>query len=553
MAKKFVAGVILSAMVISSLSGCGKSEDKTETKKNTTESGTTGGLVEEKVDSTDDKSEEITSEKTDDNSSNEVTGDFRTVPNTPEEQAYVAYQEYLDDKGYKSCGHYNFEYIDNDEYPELLVEFPALGLSYKNGAVIELGDSLGNYFAYTKGTGYFLHMGAEAGTSTYEKITDGETEVLAYSIKEHSDDSVSDFTYKFFVGDNEVPEEKYNEYISSLGEFEYLSEASDARESMLDAYKAFKDLPEDLVLSDDEAWKDAYYSSYEFADDEYTRYYVIDPNKDGIPEVIMENVDGGRDVYYLDKFNKLNSLGYGNPVFEGNSGSIYISGGVFQEIHDRTITEYKYYAETGSWSAVNQFEIILDDDWNLRIPEGYNYSDNHLYKDSEYSSYKVNGKEYDSYDEAVNTFSQEYAAGDIKEVNVSEGNYEQYNYNNFRRAILDYGLETHEAYLFQVSEFEYSDGKLNIVADSAPKLELEDVQEFNISYPISEDCRWYDSTGYDVWGLTTYEKICKYQQEARAEYDSYGNTEENNVLESPRMLIIRIKDGVIIEVYLSHS
>lgn len=86
-------------------------------------------------------------------------------------------------------------------------------------------------------------------------------------------------------------------------------------------------------------------------------------------------------------------------------------------------------AEAGTQSAVNQFEIILDDDWNLRIPEGYNYSDNHLYKDSEYSSYKVNGKEY----------------------------------------------------------------------------------------------------------------------------DSYGNTEENNVLESPRMLIIRIKDGVIIEVYLSHS
>ena len=575
---------MLSAMMLFSLSGCGgfvdeisneSYDDKSDDKSNEKSNANLNESSEETLENNPEEISEENSENTSDNTSkkiseinsiddldeileetseetlNEIVGDFRTEPNTPDEIAYVAYEKYLSSKNYTNCGHYNFEYIDSDEYPELLIEFPALGLSYQNGEVIELGDCLGDFFAYSKGTGYFLHMGAEVGTSTFEKITGGKTEVIAHSIKDYSDDSLVKFNYSFYVGEKNVSEEDYNNYISSLGEFEYLSEAPNARENIFDAYKSFKGMADDVTFSEDEAWKEAYYNCHEFYNEETMNYFITDANKDGVPEIVMEDVDGSCKFFYEDKFNNVNDLEWCGHIYEGKSGSIYTDNKSEQVMLNRTITKYDYYDEMSSWSANNQFEIILDDDWNKRIPGDYNYSDDRLYKDSEYCSYKVNGKDYSSYDEAANAFSQEFGSGDIQDINDYEGNYKSYNYNNFRQAILDYDLEIYSPLMYQVSRFEFADGKLNVVADTAPKMEDESLRGFEISFPLASDCKWYESFEGVVDELTTYDNICECQRESRKNYDTFDK-EDFIMGEAVPQLIIKVKNGVIVEIYLNY-
>lgn len=79
MIKKFLFGVILSVMMISSLSGCGKTDDKSESYKNNTESGADIDLFK----NNDDKKETLIKEDAEDT----ILDDFRTEPNTPEKLA----------------------------------------------------------------------------------------------------------------------------------------------------------------------------------------------------------------------------------------------------------------------------------------------------------------------------------------------------------------------------------------------------------------------------------------------------------------------------------
>ncbi len=553
-------------MVISSLCGCGKSEDNAEIQENNTEVIEDSDFKEEKDDSTENEintesetsieneTEEIISENTDEKISDEVVGDFRTEPNTPEELAYAAYEKYLMDGSYGSITSYEFVYIDDDDIPELVMvpSNGCLALSYHDGEVIQLCYSSATFFGYVERQGYYYYGGMYK-EDNYGMLSEGETKIVAY-YEPILDNTTYTGENRYYIGNmengEEVSKDKYDSYIKSLGDFNNMLEGGVKWTNMYDAYKAFKGISDDAANSDDEAWKEAYINSYEFQDDEYTHYYVINPNQDNIPEVIMEDVDGGREVYYLDKFNKLNSLGYGNPIYEGGGGSIYIVSGAFQQIANRTITEYMYYDETGSWSSANQFEIILDTDWNSRIPGDYDYSDNNLYKDSAYCSYKVNGKDYSSYDEAANEFSQEYASGDIQEINAYENNYKLYNYSSFRQAILDYGFEIYEPLMYQVMKFEFANGKLNVVADTAPKLENEYLQPFEISYPIGIDCKWYEAFECSVEGLTTYENICESQQKRRNDYETLDKT-SLTMGEATSQLIIKVKNGVIVEIYLN--
>ncbi|MBO6115109.1 MAG: hypothetical protein J6P57_08635 [Lachnospiraceae bacterium] len=550
MLKKILVLCLISTIIISSLAGCGKNKIEADTQKENMEFASDN-------DSTQENNDKFTfgnKENVDKDTSNESFCNFRTEPNTPEEVAYVAYEEYLKSHDYTSCGHYNFEYIDDDEFPELIIESYSLGLSYKNGEVIELGNMLGTFFAYTKGEGYFFHMGAEFGTSIYERITDNGTETVAYDIKDYKDENMIEYDYIFYVDGKEVSEDEYNNCISSMGEFEYLSDASNSRENMYEAYKAFIGLPDEVTFSEDEAWKEAYYNSYEFYDDVTTEYYIVDPNNDGIPEVIMEDVDGAKKIFYLDKFNTLRDLGWGYPIYEGASGCIYIGTEISpqQIMNNAVFTEYDYSEETGTWVANNQLEIALDDDWEERLPGGYDNSEGQLFKDSDYCSYKVNGKDYSSYEEAANAFSKEYAGGAVQEINTYNGNYKSYNYNQFKQAILDYGLETYEPLMYQVTKFEFKDGRLDVVADNAPKLENDSLQSFEISYPIATDCKWYSKFEGNIEGITTYDYICKCQQERRNDYDTLDKI-GLTMGEASFFLGIKVKDGVIVEIYLDYA
>lgn len=544
MIKKFLFGVILSVMMISSLSGCGKTDDKSESYKNNTESGADIDLFKNK----DDKKETLIKEDAEDT----ILDDFRTEPNTPEELAYVAYEEYLNDGSYGEITSYEFVYIDDDDIPELVM-IPGngcLALSYYNGKVVQLCYSSATFFDYVERQGYFRYGGMYR-EDYYGRLSSEQVEVVAYynPVRDTDGNYTENKTYYLGSVENskEVSKDEYDAYISSLGDFTSLLDDGIKYTSMYDAYKALVGISDEETFSEDEAWKEAYYNSHEFFDDEYTDYYIFDPNCDNIPEVIMEDVDGGREVYYLDKFNKLNSLGYGYPVYEGDNGNIYIVSGAFQQVDDRTITEYKYFEESGSWSASNQFEIILDDDWSSSGSDGQD-----VYTNSELCSYKVNGKDYSSYDEAVNAFSSEYAKGEIKEIKTYEGYYNSYNYSQFKQAILDYGLETYEPLMYQVTKFEFKDGRLDVVADNAPKLEDDSLQSFEISYPIAADCKWYSKFEGNIEGITTYDYICKCQQERRNDYDTLDKI-GLTMGEASFFLGIKVKDGVIVEVYLDYA
>ncbi len=551
MIKKFLFGVILSVMMISSLSGCGKTDDKSESYKNNTESGADIDLFKNK----DDKKETLIKEDAEDT----ILDDFRTEPNTPEELAYVAYEEYLNDGSYGEITSYEFVYIDDDDIPELVM-VPGngcLALSYHNGEVVQLCYSSATFFDYVERQGYFRYGGMYR-EDYYGRLSSEQVEVVAYynPVRDTDGNYTENKTYYLGSIENskEVSKDEYDAYISSLGDFTSLLDDGIKYTSMYDAYKALVGISDEETFSEDEAWKEAYYNSYEFYDDVTTEYYIVDPNNDGIPEVIMEDVDGAKKIFYLDKFNTLRDLGWGYPIYEGASGCIYIGTEISpqQIMNNAVFTEYDYSEETGTWVANNQLEIALDDDWEERLPGGYDNSEGQLFKDSDYCSYKVNGKDYSSYEEAANAFSKEYAGGAVQEINTYNGNYKSYNYNQFKQAILDYGLETYEPLMYQVTKFEFKDGRLDVVADNAPKLENDSLQSFEISYPIAADCKWYSKFEGNIEGITTYDYICKCQQERRNDYDTLDKI-GLTMGEASFFLGIKVKDGVIVEIYLDYA
>ena len=61
----------------------------------------------------------------------------------------------------------------------------------------------------------------------------------------------------------------------------------------------------------------------------------------------------------------------------------------------------------------------------------------------------------------------------------------------------------------------------------------------------------------EIKGLTTYDYISKCQQELRAEYDNYDiDTVDESVIfppvEAMCHLGIKVKDGVVVEIYLNY-
>ncbi|MBQ8085483.1 MAG: hypothetical protein IJ232_05195 [Lachnospiraceae bacterium] len=481
MLKKLLAGLLISTIMISSFSGCGKNVDINKTTKGETESSTNIDIFEDEKENSDDAESDI------DTDSEMVKMDYRTEPNTPDELAYAAYQRYLDNGNFEEHS-YEFVYIDDDDIPELVIglNLGVLALSYHDGEVIQLCYSSASFFDYNERQGYFRYGGMYR-EDYYAKLSNGSLEVIAYyepilNGAEYSGEN----SYYIGSGDSgkEVTKDEYDSYILSLGSFSSLLDEGIKYSSMYEAYNSFKGISERQTFSEDDAWKEAYFNSYEFGDYETTKYYMVDPNKDGIPEVIMYDVDCNF-IYTLDKFNGVNELGNGEIISIGNN-SIYTEKGMLPQLNSTTITEYKYFEESKSWSADNQFVIELDDTYYKDLP---GIVGEELKSDSQYCSYSVNGKEYNSYDEAANAFSSEYANGDIQETNSFY--YESYNYDRFRQAICDYGLEIYEPLMYQVTKFEFRDGKLNIAADTAPKLEDDRLQSLDISYPIALDCKWY--------------------------------------------------------------
>ena len=253
MIKKFLFGVILSVMMISSLSGCGKTDDKSESYKNNTESGADIDLFKNK----DDKKETLIKEDAEDT----ILDDFRTEPNTPEELAYVAYEEYLNDGSYGEITSYEFVYIDDDDIPELVM-VPGngcLALSYYNGKVVQLCYSSATFFDYVERQGYFRYGGMYR-EDYYGKLSSGQVEVVAYYNPVRDTDGNYTDKKTYYLGSiensKEVTQDEYDSYISSLGDFSSLLSEGIKYSSMDDAYKALTGMSYNATTNEEQTYAD---------------------------------------------------------------------------------------------------------------------------------------------------------------------------------------------------------------------------------------------------------------------------------------------------------
>lgn len=471
---KRILVTVLSITMLLSLSACAKTEED-----NTNVTDPTVGADSDKEIS--DNDEDISDNDEDISDKDIINSDYRTEPNTKEEEAIAAYLKYLKENDFEDMYNYEFVYIDEDDIPEL-VAYPGAGclaLSYYNGEVIRLCYSSATFFDYVEKQGYF-HYGGMYREDFYERLSYGQSELMAYyepvlNGAEYTGDNI------YYIGnmDNnkEVSKDEYDTYISSLGytDTEHHNEMND---NLYKAYLALKGIDDNNSANLDEEWKRAYFDYMDFENTEnppeYVSYSLIDANNDSIPELFVADIDANA-IYAIDKLNNVTELGYGFDISVTDGGSIIIMDGYIPQTNDMTFTEYKYYAEASTWIGENQLSIDAKDDFSTSyMSSGYDT----LYKDPDLCSYKVNGKDYSSYDEAVRNFSYEYADGKFKTINLNEGNYEFYDYWELKDKIVDYGLYSYKVNCAKLSEFEFEKGKLTVKGDA-----------IDISYPIAKECK----------------------------------------------------------------
>ena len=522
--KRIITAAILSSLAAALLGGCGIKRPVTSD-ESTTEVTEDGRLTEGELSTEDQTTGENadTSEQSSEQSTEEVASEqneFRTEPNTPDEIAYVAYEKYIrehDNDGFYDVSGYDFINLNDDEYPDLSLIY-SIGykyvMSYYDGEVHEVFNAMPK-FEIVEGKNIVHSMGIMNDHYYMKLLGDGkEPETLAYILYTDGDSDDPD-SYKYYIGEEdqgrEVDKKEFDSYLESIGTFTDHSDSEMYKPKLYDAYKEYMGLS-DYTFSDEEMWKKSYLESNLILDDDYSEYTLMDANNDGKPEVVVDDVDGCEEVFVLDKFNKVTSLGTGNPVYTGNRGSIYITSGKFQEGDNTKITEYRYYEDVGSWCPANQ---------------------------------------YDTYDEAVKALVN--TDDELSIVSPYEGKKTFYNYYMLKIKIMNFGLDVYDPYLFQCSRFEFADGKLIVETDEAVGLGDTGIGPYRVAYPIAKDCRWYDSTGYDVWGVTTYDVIREAHKQDRGEYESLRDANKSIDIESPRLLILKVRDGVITEIYFSHS
>lgn len=133
--------------------------------------------------------------------------------------------------------YYKLIYVDDDDIPELVVlpENGCIMCTYKDGEVMVLVNSSSTLFQYKKKSGYYLY-GDIGAKDRYEKLEDGTSQLLAYIGNEADEEGF--FDYYYYIGDDEVPEDEYYDYVDTISEgFE------DAMEDMYSSiYEAYENM-----------------------------------------------------------------------------------------------------------------------------------------------------------------------------------------------------------------------------------------------------------------------------------------------------------------------
>lgn len=132
------------------------------------------------------------------------------------------------------------------------------------------------------------------------------------------------------------------------------------------------------------------------------KYFLADLNNDNIPELFVEDGEGAIYFYSYHKGDTIKNADLkGGYVYYTSDGKIIDMGGASmsgEHIMPRRIFEYD--SSTGSFINTHTFEMVITDLEKFQ-------SSGSLY-DSEAISYKVDGVEYDTYEDAENKFDSFY-------------------------------------------------------------------------------------------------------------------------------------------------